>query len=251
MEIQEYQTLFDFESSYWWFRGLRAVLGDTCHRLHLAPSAHILDAGCGTGKNVEMLAHEVSRNTYGFDISPAAALYWPRRRLRQMCLASVNAIPFRDESFDAALSVDVLECHGVIEHQAYHELWRVVRNGGYIIVVVPAYGWLMSPEHHRAVQASRRYTRRQLLELLQQAPVRLVRMTYLFTSLLLPIGVYRLWRRLDGGDYRERPRSDLRPLPRWVNALLIRVVDWERRVLSVVDLPFGSSILAIVQKTLP
>lgn len=249
MEAEEYQTLFDMETSYWWFRALRAVLLETCRHLKLGPSARILDAGCGTGKNIEVLGHELGHHTYGFDISSVAARYWPRRHLRQMCLASVNAIPFRDESFDVVLSVDLLECDGVIEHQAFQELCRVVRNGGYLIVVVPAYRWLMSPEHHRAVRASRRYTRLQLLEILQQAPVRLMRLTYLFTTVFLPIAVYRLWQRLDGRAEVERPRSELQPLPRGVNEMLFRVVDWERRLLSFMDLPLGSSILAVVQKT--
>lgn len=249
MEPCEYQTLFELEPSYWWFRGLRGVLLDTCRKLGLGPAAYILDAGCGTGLNVETLDFEVSCHSYGFDISPAAAEYWSRRRLRRICLASVNAIPFRDESFDAVFGIDVLECDGVVEGQAYKELLRVVRDGGYLIVVVPAYWWLMSREHHRAVQASRRYTRGRLLELLQEAPGRMVRITYLFGTLIGPIAAYRLWQRLVDPGGSERPRSELRPLPHAVNELLARVVDWERRLLSFVDLPFGSSILAVVQKT--
>lgn len=249
MEAHEYRTLYELETSHWWFRGLRAVLVDTCRQLGLSQCARVLDAGCGTGKNVEVIGREMGYQVYGFDTSSVAAQYWPYRQLRRMCIASVNAIPFRDETFDAALGIDVLECDGVDEGTAYRELWRVVRQGGYLIVVVPAYRWLMSPEHHQAVHASRRYTRRRLLKLLQRTPGRLIRVTHLFGSLLPPIAAYRLWRRLAVGSGGECPRSELAPLPPVVNTWLFRVVDWERRLLSSVNLPFGSSILGVVQKT--
>lgn len=248
MEAHEYRTLAESESSYWWFRELRAILVDCCRRAGLGPSSRILDAGCGTGKTLEVLSREVSEEAYGFDVSAVAAPWWPQRRLPRMCVASVNAVPFRDGSFDAVLGVDVLECDGVDDRQACRELLRVLRPGGCLIVVVPAYRWLMSPEHHRAVQASRRYTRKELRALLEGLPGRVVRMTHLFMSVLAPVAAYRLWRRAVGWRGNGRPHSELRLLPRPVDALLFRASDWERRLLAGMDLPFGSSLLAVVQK---
>lgn len=248
MEPYEYKTLFDFESSYWWYRGLRAILLDTLKGLGLGASSRILDAGCGTGKNLQELQGSITAYSFGFDLSQHAARYWPQRGLNGVCLASINQIPFRDGAFDGALSVDVLECDGVREEEAYRELLRVVRPAGFVVLVVPAYSWLYAEKHHKAVHASRRYTRRQVTSLLTKGPVRVLRITHLFPSLLPAIAGYRLLQRLSDHDGAEYPRSDLRLLPSLLNGALFRIVDVERRLLGRVDFPFGSSLLAVVQK---
>lgn len=246
MDRSEYQTLFELEGSYWWFRGLHGVLLDTCRRLPGWPALRVLDAGCGTGKLAEVLAREAGGGGYAFDMSPAASDYWKLRGLTRVCRASANAIPFHDDSFDAVMAIDVLECDEVSEAQGYRELWRVTRPGGHLILVVPAFRWLMSPDHHLAVGASRRYTRAVLREVLARAPVQLVRVTYLFASVFMPVALYRTWRRLRGPS--GVVRSELRRLPAVVNELLSYLVAGERRVLALTDLPVGSSILAVVQK---
>lgn len=248
MEPHEYQTLREVESSHWWFRALRNVLLDTCGRLGLGRSSRILDAGCGTGKVADVLRQAVSPNVIGMDCSLVAAQQWARGGLRVMCAASVNAMPFQDEAFDAVLGIDVLECDGVNERQAAQECWRVLRKGGYLILIVPAYNWLMSPEHHRAVQASRRYTPARLRRVVGQTPLRVVRISHLFQTLFLPIAGYRLWRRWQGWRDNGSPRSELHIGTGPANEWLFRAVDWERHLLPVMNLPFGSSILAVVQK---
>ncbi len=50
----------------------------------------------------------------------------------RVCVSSINQIPFRERSFDAVVSVDVLECEAVDEMAAYSEMWRVLKPGGLI-----------------------------------------------------------------------------------------------------------------------
>ena len=80
------------------------------------------------------LVGNVGYETYGFDISSHAASFWPQRGLKSVCLGSINDIPYKDETFDAVISVDVLECEAVIEAQAYREMWTVSSAGWYINV---------------------------------------------------------------------------------------------------------------------
>lgn len=208
----------------------------------------VLDAGCGTGQNIVNLRDKSSYETFGFDISVHAASFWPQRSLESACVASINDIPFRDETFDAVIAVDVLECEAVIESQACGEMWRVLRPGGFLTLVVPAYAWLLSEEHHKAVMASRRYSRKQVLELLDAMPTKLVRLTNLFASLLPVTASYRIfqpyWKRLSSNE----PRSEIKSLPRFINETFFRLVDLERSLLRKFDLPFGSSILAVARK---
>ena len=249
MEPREYEAFFSVEADHWWFKGLRCTLMDVVKRLNLSTADRILDAGCGTGMNLQTLRRLVSEHVIGFDLSPHAARFWPARALRDMCRASVNEIPYRDDVFAAALCVTVLEGEAVDERAAIRELCRVVRPGGHIIVVVSAYQWLMDGMHDVAVHTNRRYTRRRLRELASLAPLQVVRSTYLFPSVFPAIAGWRLLRKVFDRYGKRTPRSDVGPVPSVLNAALFRLVDFERSVLHNVNFPFGSSILAVLRKT--
>jgi SAM-dependent methyltransferase len=249
VEAHEYATLFEFESSYWWYRSLHYILVDTLRKVGIRAEHKVLDAGCGTGQNLVNVGIQISPGgAYGFDLSAAAAPFWAKRSLHRVCLASINEIPFPSETFDAAMSVDVLECDAVGEDKAYGELCRVVKPGGYIILVVPAYDWLMTPEHHEAVHASRRYSRRRLTALILKQPVDLIRMTHLYASLLPAVAAYRLVLKYLAPRPDGPPRSELKPIHPAVNKLLMSIMGVERRLLQRWDLPFGSSIMAVARK---
>lgn len=248
MESHEYQTLFELEPSYWWFRGLHLILLDTFHTLGIERHEPVLDAGCGTGQNLVNIGREVSSSGFGFDVSPEAALFCKKRGLTNVCQASINDMPFAPETFAAVVSVDVLECDAVLEDRAYGEIWRVLRPGGYMVLVVPAYDWLMTPEHHKAVHASRRYSRRRLSALLQQRPMEVIRMTHLFATLFPAVAAYRLGLRLAAKDTDGPPRSELKPMHPALNNLLFTIIKAESHFLRIGDLPFGSSIMAVARK---
>lgn len=248
MESYEYRTLFDFETSYWWFRGLHRILIDTLDELPLPENARVLDAGCGTGQNLVNVGERIASEAYGFDVSSHAVSFWAQRGLRKNCLATINDIPFASETFDAVMSVDVLECEDVDEERACRELWRVLKPHGYLVLVVPAYEWLMTEEHHKAVRASRRYSKRRLEGLVKALPMDLMRTTHLFSAMLPAVTAYRFIVPYLKGRSDDPPTSDLRPLPPVINKLLLSIVNMERHVLRLCNLPFGSSLLAVARK---
>ncbi|MBI5250720.1 MAG: class I SAM-dependent methyltransferase [Desulfomonile tiedjei] len=248
MEAHEYQTLFEMESSFWWFRALHLTLLDAMRQLGVDSRAMVLDAGCGTGQNLSNVHEGLSPNIYGFDVSQDASHFWKKRSLDRVCLASVNEIPFQSDTFDVVMSVDVLECGAVFPEKAYSEMLRVLKPGGHVIMIVPAYDWLMTPEHHKAVGAVRRYSRSSLQALLTQPQAKIVRMTHFFGLLLPLVAVYRLALRYFGNKHNEIPRSELKPVHPLVNSLLFNVVNLERLYVRKHRMPFGSSIMAVVRK---
>lgn len=248
MESHEYDTLFQFESSYWWYRGLHRILLDVLQDLGLNTDARVLDVGCGTGQNLVNVRDRISKHSFGFDLAAAAAQFWAKRSLNTVCRASANEIPFGSETFDCVMTVDMLECTEVDEQRACDEMWRVLKTGGHLILVVPAYEWLMNEEHHKAVHASRRYSIGRIKGLLAHRSAKLVRVTHLFPTVLPAVAIYRLILSPILQRSSHRPASDLRPIPPVFNSLLFQVVDMERRLLRWLDLPFGSTILAVVRK---
>ena len=172
------------EDRHWWYRGRRSVLERVVADLHLPARARILDAGCGSGRNmVEFARHgEVT----GIELSPTSVGLARERGAGEVVEGSVLEMPFEADAFDLAASLDVIE-HLEDDLQALRELRRVVAPGGSLLVTVPAYQWLWSG-HDEINHHHRRYTRRSLQSVGEQAGWQQVRTTY-FNSLLLPAAI--------------------------------------------------------------
>ena len=103
--------------------------------------ASILDLGCGDGRHLAHFARLGYRLT-GFDCS-ATALRLAAERLGScrsgvgLVLGEMAALPFTEGTFDAAISLKVLN-HGRIAdiRRAIAETWRVLRPGGRLFAVV-------------------------------------------------------------------------------------------------------------------
>jgi SAM-dependent methyltransferase len=243
MNPAEYAAMFAVEDRHWWYVGVRREVEPWLGRLQRRRSRpiRILDAGCGTGgllANVRAEAWKV-----GIEIS-TEGIRLARSRGFALVRGSVSALPFADCSFDAVVSIDVL-CHsGVEELQAVEEAARVLRPGGILLAQVPAFDFLRGG-HDAAVWTKRRYRRAEVARLLSGAGLAVRRSAYR-NALLFPLAaVVRLlgrWRRVP----RDRARSDVRPVPRVVNALLSGVLAVERRFRG--GFPFGLSVFCVAEK---
>lgn len=220
----------------WWYRALHARLCDALDHAQL----RVLDAGCGTGGFLAVLAHrrpDMSR--FGLEWDHAAAWRARDKSGAAITQGSVNALPFGDASFDAAVSADVL-CHGAVDPAvATAELWRVLRPGGRLVVNLPAYQWLLSA-HDRRVRNVRRFTAAGAATLLRDAGFHDVRVHY-WNALLLPLMVMQR-KILARGD----AVSDVAPFPPWLDAMLHGMTRLERHL--PFPLPAGGSVLAIAEK---
>ena len=172
------------EDRHWWYRGRRTVLENVIAELRLPARARILDAGAGSGRNmVELVRHGT---VTAIELSPTSACVARARGVGEVVEGSVLDMPFESGSFDLAASLDVIE-HLEDDLGALRELRRVVTPGGCLLVTVPAYQWLWSG-HDEVNHHYRRYTRRSLRVVGEQAGWKQVRTTY-FNSLLLPVAV--------------------------------------------------------------
>ena len=193
METAEYRVMYNLETEYWWFRNLHDMLSDILRR-DLPPNAKLLDAGCGTGFLLRL--YQFSGQSFGFDLSSEAARFWSERGVKAgACVASINELPYPENHFDVVVSIDILECEGVYDDRAYAELVRVAKPGGRIVVVVPAYQWMMTEGHHAAVHAVRRYHKDSVRALTKGLPVQIERVTHGFAALFPMVAATRLYNR--------------------------------------------------------
>ena len=228
------------EDRHWWYKGRRCVLDKVIDELPLPPDARILDAGCGSGRNMIELAR---RGTVtGVELSSTSVSLARSRQAGDVIEGSLLEMPFAAASFDLAVCLDVIE-HLERDLDALRELRRVVAPEGSLLITVPAYQWLWSG-HDEINHHHRRYTRRSLQLVAQRAGWRQVRTTY-FNSLLLPVAI--VLRALERLSRKPTESSlDLWVPPRPMNWLLERPLDLEAALIGRGGrIPAGLSLLAL------
>jgi SAM-dependent methyltransferase len=156
----------------------------------------------------------------------------------------MDRLPFGDARFDLVLMLDVLE-HFDDDRAVVAAARRVLRPGGTLFVSVPAFQALFS-EHDVRLQHRRRYSARQLRDVLEAGGFVVRRLTYTNVAALPPAAVLRgLLPRL---GVRRPPGTDFRPHAEWVNQALVGVYRAEAAALRVVPrLPFGLSVAAVAE----
>jgi SAM-dependent methyltransferase len=240
MELEYELQTHRAEDRHWWYQGRRRVLERAIARLGLPPRARILDAGCGSGRNMVELAHHGV--VTGVELSSTSVQLARERGAGEVLEGSVMDMPFDDASFDLCLSLDVIE-HLEDDLGALCELRRVTTPGGALLVTVPAYQWLWSG-HDEVNHHHRRYNRRTLLAAAEGAGWRLESSAH-FNSLLLPVAI--LLRAME----RFRPSTTKSSLDLWVppaplNWALRQPLNLEAAVIGRGgSIPAGLSLLAV------
>ena len=240
MEQELYRLMYEVEDRHWWFRGRAAVVGAMIARLELPSSPRILDAGCGTGRNLQR--YEQLGPAQGIEPSADAVAFCRERGLENVKQAPLERLPFEEESFELMVATDVLE-HVDDDAQALRELRRVAAPGATLVMTVPAFRWLWSEEDDR-LGHRRRYTRKQLRRVAEQSGWQPLFATYFNLLLLAPIVVARRFRdRRDAGRDDAAQRSELNLTPGWLNGPLSVPMRLEAGMIrSGLALPAGVSI---------
>ena len=241
MRHDELQVMLSSDERHWWYRGRRRVLRAALDRIVLQPGARLLDAGCGSGRTLDELARY--GRVAGVDANPEAVERARRRGHRDVRVARVEELPFRAESFDVVTCLDVVE-HTPDDGATLAELRRVTREGGVLLVTVPAYQSLWS--WHDVVNLHfRRYDSASLRTVARAAGWEIIGDTH-FNSVLLPAtAAVRVVQR----HRRTHERSDLELTPPALNGVLELPLRLEARLVAAgVRLPAGLSLLATMRR---
>lgn len=239
MDAQQYHLLAQVEQRHWWHRVLRRAIRETLRRYHRKDRLRVLDAGCGTG-GVSLDLRD-QHDVTSFDISPLALSYARSQGLTKLARASVVALPFADRSFDAVISIDVISHHAVTSDlEALREARRVLAPGGLLLLQLSAFKWLAG-EHDRAVRQDR-YSRRQVVELLNRSGLKRVLTRYRLAFLPPLMVVNNLLASLRSED--AEPDLALPSAP--VNALLHLAGRLDYRFGQ--PAPLGSSLWCVARR---
>jgi len=232
------------EATHFWFRGFRQFIAPVLLELTRGRRVvRIIDCGCGTGHNMRLL--QAYGRVVGFDLSESGTAM-ARAVGRTVVRAHAAETPFVSDAFDIATSFDMLQCLEP-DKAAVREMARMVRPGGAVVLTMAALEVLRG-DHSESWQEVRRYTPAMARRLVEQAGLRVERVSFLFASLFPLMVIVRLVQRLLRPYRTFRPDTDIAVPSAPLNALLTAVVTAEAVVARYVPMPVGSSLLVVGRK---
>ena len=238
MERVVYRQMAELDQRHWWYRARRAVLADLIRREAMPPpKARILEIGCGTGHNLEMLA--------SFGEVDAVELDEEARAVAEQRLGrTVMNAPLPELGGVGARTYDLIAALDVIEHidddaAALAAIAGKLKPGGKLLMTVPAHQWMWSAHdvvnHHK-----RRYSKAALKRLIEGSPLKLRKLGY-FNSLLFPLAVAER----GASKLRGKDSADVKLPPKPLNRTLEAVFAAERHLVGRLPLPPGLSLFAV------
>jgi len=243
MQEHHYSLVYEEEEKHWWYVGRRRILDTFVNSLSARFSTHpprILDVGCGTGANLNMLSRH--GDVEGVDVSVQALSYCKERGLQNVKHGTAEELPFADASFDLVTALDVVE-HLDDDLEGLREIRRVLKPGGFALLTVPAFMFLWGVQddvsNHR-----RRYTMSQLQRVVGEAGFAIERGTYANITFFLPVLAVRTFMRLFGLKAQAEYAINVPAL----NNFFAWVFGLERFWLKRLSLPFGVSAFCVARR---
>lgn len=241
MERQAFDRMAELDGAHWWYLARRRILSSLIARYgDLPPDARILEVGCGTGHNLEMLSGHGHVDAVELD-DDARAL--AERRLGRPVLNGrlPDIADEIEQRYDLLTLLDVLE-HIPDDRSALAGTFRLLKPGGKLLLTVPANPWMWTA-HDAVHHHHRRYRKREIGRLAREAGFQIDLLSPFNTLLYPAIAAMRLLGKAVG-----KTESDDRMPSAPVNTVLDRVFGAERPLLGRVPMPFGVSIAAVLKR---
>jgi len=166
-----------------------------------------------------------------------------RRPATTPVLASAEQLPFADGAFDVAVGITLL--YTVRDDvAALGELARVLRTGGALLLLEPAFASLRRA-HDVTVHGLRRYRRDELAGLAERAGLEVRRSTYAYSFLAPPAALLAVLERR-GSQSADDSGSDVDR--RALDRVFAPLAKAERRWLARRDVAVGTSAVVVATR---
>ncbi len=235
------------EREHFWFKGFRAFVAPAVQSAAAGRTGlRLVDCGCGTGVNLSALARHGT--AFGIDVTWRGLQFAQGRGHRRLSRGSVTHLPYGTGTFDVVTCFDVLQClppaggRTVLE-----EFHRILAPGGQLVMTVAALE-LLRGDHSVLAEEAHRYGRAELRALLEGAGFTVTRLTFTNFTLFPVLLLARSLQRRRGLRQAADAQGEITPPRAPVNALLTGVLRLEAAVVRHVNMPVGSSLLAVARK---
>ncbi|MEI7895988.1 MAG: class I SAM-dependent methyltransferase [bacterium] len=127
-----------FESKEEYLLYLRHVFAYEFAKENISKNSSVLEMGCGEGYGTSLMSEHVEKIT-GLDVDANAVDHAQNKYGSSNCTFTLydgRKIPFRDNTFDAVISFQVIE-HVEDDANFVAEIFRILKNNGIFIVTTP------------------------------------------------------------------------------------------------------------------
>ncbi|MDP2649743.1 MAG: class I SAM-dependent methyltransferase [bacterium] len=241
-----YDQMYENELTHPWYIFTRRLLIETL-KYNIDKDAKILDAGCGTGGTISKLTKSGFKRISGIDKSNYAINFCKKRQIKNVSIGNINKLPFKNNSFDAVICLDVLYHQNLNIKLALKEIHRVLKKNGLFYLQEPAFNWLKS-KHDIAIQTNQRFSKKTLSELVRSNKFKVIKVSY-YNFILFPLmAIKRFIDRLKPGI---KVTSDVNKLPLITTIILTMSLKFENYLFTKSFssvLPYGLSIIVVSKK---
>ena len=243
MQQDEYERMYRVENQLWWYKSLRVILQWSVGKF-VRIQGKVLDAGCGTGKNLLTL-QAMGFETVGIDVSKDAITFAKKRGIKHAFKGSLLKIPYPKNTFDCVVCTDVLTTLAQSDaKRAVGEIYRILKPNGIAIVQVAAIQRLLS-QHDTVVSVQHRYNKQELLELFHAQFWKTIKCSYRIFFLFPLVAGVKIYKKIIN---QKAAVSDTTLPPRILNRILNTFQSWEDSLFRYINYPFGTSLFLITQK---
>ncbi|HOO56656.1 MAG TPA: methyltransferase domain-containing protein [bacterium] len=244
-EPEFFKVLSEIEEKSFWFRARNKLIVSLADK-YFKDADSFLELGCGTGFVLREIAKSCDfTRVYGSDIF-VEGLRFARERVAgsaELFQADATDLPFEDE-FDLIGVFDLIE-HIEDDRAVLQSIYRSLKPGGGVIITVPQHPFLWSTvdeyTHH-----VRRYTKRNLHDIVAGSGFEILRSTSFVTSLFPVMLISRLRDRNRKSQFDSRAEHDINST---LSSLFEKMLSAEIRLVeSGVSLPFGGSLVVAARK---
>ena len=237
-----YDVESDVERFHWWFVTRKRLLRSILASLKITKNCVSLEVGCGTGANLMTL---IAAGLYGIGLDRSTyALTLVRIKEELPLLAGdLNNLPIKTKSVGFVIAMDILE-HLEDDAKGIIESHRILKEGGILILTVPAFEFLWGIQDI-VTGHKRRYSRKQINNKLEAVGFDVLKSSYFNFFLFFPILIARRIIQL----LRLKIQSENEVNFPLLNFFLKKIFSLEVRLLKYISFPFGVSILCVARKS--
>ena len=236
MKNEVYKRHIDNFSKHWWFQARKEIIREIIDN-KIKKKIDILDFGSGSGVNINMLSKFGFINIY--EPHSDTKNYLKNKYKNKSKFKILDKI--NNQKFDLIILADVLE-HIKKDKKVIEKLSNNLKHNGQILITVPAYQFLFSMKDI-TLGHYRRYNKTQILKLFQK--FKIIKLTYFNFFLFTPISFLILFFKLFKIDFINKVESAPN---QYINKTLFHIFSIERKIIKILDLPFGLSLLGLFKK---
>jgi SAM-dependent methyltransferase len=233
MKLEAFKILHDMEES-WWYRGRRMVASKLLSKFIKERNLEILDFGSGYGGMFDFLKEYGTVD--GFEVETEAISSCEKRGYKKV-FSSTSEFFNSDKKYDLVVMFDVLE-HIEDDKATINSLYGILNKNKTLVITVPAFMWLWSI-HDEQHKHFRRYSRKQIVNLLKNSGFEVEYSSYWNMFLFLPAMVVRLLGFTGTSTFNKSGIT---------SSIFSFLVYLESKLVPLFSLPFGTGIVVVARK---